>query len=246
MKDNFSHSADYYSKYRPLYPPSLFEFIYDKSNFFEKAWDAGTGNGQVASVLCEKFENVYATDISPQQLEFAKNNSGIIYKREAAEDCSAPDQCFDLIVAAQAVHWFDRSRFYNQANRCLKPGGCLAVWVYENIEVNPEIDAVIQHLYKNVLGSYWDPERKIIEQRLLSITFPFEEMSCPEFYIMEHWDSDQIIGYLNSWSAVKHYQDTNNCSPLIEVVQSINDIWPQNQKLYVKFPIYKRMGRKMV
>lgn len=244
MKDNFSHSAECYSKYRPRYPSALFDFIYDHCHFFEQAWDVGTGNGQAATMLSRKFDRVYATDISTQQLNYAIKSSGIVYKNESAEDCSAPDQCFDLVVAAQSVHWFDLPKFYYQVNRCLKSGGCLALWVYENIIVNSEIDSVIKHLYEDVLGPYWDPERKIIEQRLQSITFPYNEISCPEFNINEPWDREQLIAYLSSWSAVRHFQKTNNRSPLVEVVKAIHSLWPEEQKINIQFPIYIRLGLK--
>ena len=68
MKDNFSgHSSDY-ARYRPAYPDALFAFIYERLACFDAAWDCGTGNGQVAGRLAERFDRVYATDLSANQL----------------------------------------------------------------------------------------------------------------------------------------------------------------------------------
>ena len=47
MKDNFSEQANDYAKFRPQYPPELFqEHIYPLLSSFRRAWDCGTGNGQ--------------------------------------------------------------------------------------------------------------------------------------------------------------------------------------------------------
>jgi len=68
MKDNFSNQSFLYAKFRPSYPAALFEFILSLVPDKQSAWDCGTGNGQIAGVLADSFEIVYATDISKNQL----------------------------------------------------------------------------------------------------------------------------------------------------------------------------------
>jgi len=36
----------------------------------------------------------------------------------------------DLVTAMTAAHWFDRQRFLREADRVLRPGGCLALLSY--------------------------------------------------------------------------------------------------------------------
>jgi hypothetical protein len=45
-----------------------------------------------------------------------------------------PTRPSDLITVAQALHWFDLSRFFVEAKRVLKPSGLLAVWTYATNE----------------------------------------------------------------------------------------------------------------
>lgn len=104
MKDLFSHDSNLYAKYRPTYPDSLFDFIAGLSEQHSTAWDCGTGNGQLASKLSAFFDVVQATDISAQQLEHAVRKNNIHYSVQAAEHSSFPDQYFDLIIVAQAIH----------------------------------------------------------------------------------------------------------------------------------------------
>lgn len=68
MKDNFSSSSALYAQFRPTYPDELYDFLLPLVASKTTAWDCGTGNGQVASVLAEYFDAVYETDISAQQL----------------------------------------------------------------------------------------------------------------------------------------------------------------------------------
>ncbi len=72
MKDNFSRQAAGYARYRPSYPPELFDFILSYVKERTIAWDCATGNGQTAIVLAGLFEKVYATDISRKQLDQAQ------------------------------------------------------------------------------------------------------------------------------------------------------------------------------
>jgi trans-aconitate methyltransferase len=85
MKDNFSQQSGAYAKFRPVYPAALYDFICSQVNHFERAWDCGTGNGQVAGVLADRFQEVYATDISQKQLNRAIRKGNIHYRLAAAE-----------------------------------------------------------------------------------------------------------------------------------------------------------------
>lgn len=117
MKDNFSQNSEDYKNFRPNYPKEVFDFIFEHLKNFENAWDVGTGNGQVAVNLSEKFEDVFATDISENQINSAEKKSNIHYSVQPAEKTGFPDNFFDLITVGQAIHWFDFEKFYTEANR---------------------------------------------------------------------------------------------------------------------------------
>ncbi len=77
MKDYFSASSEEYAQFRPTYPPELFHFLQKLCNAKQRAWDCGTGNGQAAGELANFFEQVYATDISINQLSQAVQKPNI-------------------------------------------------------------------------------------------------------------------------------------------------------------------------
>lgn len=117
MKDNFSKQSDLYSRFRPGYPEQLFDFLVPLVPDKNYAWDCGTGNGQVAVKLCKFFKEVYATDLSAAQINNAEKKQNIIYSVESAEESLLPENKFDLITIAQAIHWFDFKSFYKEVSQ---------------------------------------------------------------------------------------------------------------------------------
>lgn len=243
MKDNFSVSPEQYAKYRPDYPQAMFDFIYPLLNEKVKAWDCGTGNGQVALELSKDFQIVEATDISEQQLKHAFQGDNINYSTQPAEKTNFEDNTFDLITVAQAVHWFDVDKFNEEVKRVGKPNSIIALIGYELNNITPEIDAVIRHFYKNIIGEYWDPERKHIQNRYQQIPFPFKELETPEINNIKLWKFEHLLGYLNTWSAVKHFINKNKYNPITEIEAELREAWGNVEVRRVIFPIIFRVGR---
>jgi len=241
MKNNFSQDSDNYAKYRPQYPTELYEYLYSLVNKYEKAWDCGTGNGQVAKMLSKKFKQVEATDISQNQLKEAPELANINYAVQRAEKTNFTDDQFNLITVAQAIHWFEFDDFYKEVKRTLQPNGILAIIGYGLLRINPEIDKIIHHFYDNIISEYWDEERKYIEENYQTIPFPFKELATPSFEINYNWNAEDLLNYLNTWSAVKHYEEKNKENPVKLITNQIQETWG-NKKREVKFPLLLKVG----
>ncbi|MFD2514113.1 class I SAM-dependent methyltransferase [Pontibacter locisalis] len=243
MKDNFSgHAADY-AKYRPTYPHELIAHLVALAPSHTLAWDCATGNGQVAGMLSEYFASVVATDISEQQLRNAPQLLNIQYLIEPAEHTSLSTSSVDLIVVAQAVHWFEFELFYKEAKRVLKPQGVLALIGYGLIRIDSSVDKVIERLYDGILSSYWDVERRYIDENYRTIPFPFTELEVPHFTMTSTWTLEQLIGYLNTWSAVKHYEKQHQENPVGLVEQELRQAWGNDPHKTVSFEIISRVGK---
>ncbi len=243
-KDNFSKQASLYQKFRPSYPKALIDRLCEPLPERNLAWDCATGNGQIATILSGKFQNVVATDISAQQLKEAPQKENIIYKVERAEKTSLADTSVNLIVVAQAIHWFDFDHFYAEAKRVLKKNGILAVIGYPLlITEDLELNRLIDYFYKNIVGNYWDAERRYIDDRYSTIPFPFEEFKLPEFEMNYNWTYDQLTGYLESWSAVSHYKSENGTNPLKLIKIPLKKIFNYCENVTIRFEIIGRYGK---
>lgn len=243
MKDNFSRQSELYSTYRPSYPQNLFDFILSHVTERDSAWDCGTGNGQTAKELSNYFKNVYATDISEAQIQKGYKADNIFYSIQAAEQTNFTNNSFDLVTVSQALHWFSFRAFYQEVNRTVKPGGWIAAWTYNLPSVSETIDQLIRiKLYKETLENYWDYERKLVDENYTTIPFPFEEISTPNFNMYFMWTLDELIGYINSWSAIQKFIAVNSFNPADDIKRQIQPFWAE-EKMKIIFSLYLRMGK---
>lgn len=244
MKDNFSRQSGAYAKFRPVYPPALYDFIFQQVKDFNRAWDCGTGNGQVAGVLAGRFDEVDATDISQRQLDLAVQKPNIHYSCQAAEHVNFPADHFDLITVGQAIHWFDHERFYPGVKEVLKPGGLIAEFGYQLFRSTVAINEVMDHFYQEIIGPYWDAERRHVDEAYARIPFPFEPIPSPELYMTYSWSFEQMIGYLSSWSSVQHYLRDRQEDPVALIRDELETAWGEKaQEQEIRFRILLRLGR---
>jgi SAM-dependent methyltransferase len=244
MKDNFSIHSDNYKKYRPNYPSDFYKYLNSILPSKIKAWDCGTGNGQVAFELAKTFNSVFATDISHSQIDNAIQGDNIFYSIQPAEKTNFEAQQFDLIIIAQAIHWFDFDKFYKEVRRTAKDNALICVIGYGRLQVSKKIDALITKFYKNTIGIYWDEERKYIDQNYQTIPFPFDEIEVPKFTNSLYWTFEHLMGYINTWSAVKHFIKKNGFNPTDKLRLQIEEQWGFEIKREINFPLLLRIGIK--
>lgn len=243
FSDYFSACARDYAEYRPSYPEALFAFLSDQAPGHGLCWDCATGNGQAAVALAERFDAVIATDASAQQLARATPHPSVTYRRAMAESSALPPASADLITAAAAVHWFDLDAFYAEVRRVARPDGVVAVWSYgANPRISPPIDAIVERLAEEILGTYWPAELVHNRTRYARLPFPFDEIDAPAFVARATWDLDAFLGHLRSWSAVTPYADATGRDPVEEVRRDLERAWAAETHR-VSWDLHLRVGR---
>lgn len=244
FKDHFSAHARSYQRYRPHYPQPLFAYLAARAQAHGRAWDCATGNGQAASQLARHFAQVVATDASAEQIEHANGPDNVEFRCALAEASGLGTASVDLITVAQALHWFDFDRFYAEVRRVLKPGGVVAAWCYGLFSSIPSVDAIVGHLYRAVVGSYWPPERRWIDEAYSTLPFPFPELPAPQFAMRQEWALGDLLGYLDTWSAVRRYEQIHGANPLEPIATELQEVWPRNTAtLAVTWVVRLRVGR---
>src|SRR5882724_4154266 len=151
MALHFERSPSDYKRYRPTYPPELFSYLASLCRATDAAWDCGSGNGQAATLLADRFRAVIATDASAKQLGEAPPHPGVEYRVAPAEESGLAPSSVDLVTVAQALHWFDLERFYREVERVTKRAGVLAVWCYSLVRIQPALDEAIERFYYDVV-----------------------------------------------------------------------------------------------
>ncbi|MGZ8537754.1 MAG: class I SAM-dependent methyltransferase [Flavisolibacter sp.] len=243
-KDLFSGHSKSYAKYRPGYPKELFDYILQFVDKKHKAWDCATGNGQAAVVLADYFQKVEATDISESQIKNAVAKNNIKYHVCPAEHTTFPDHSFDLITVAQAYHWLNWKKFRQEVIRTGKSNAVIAIWTYGLMKTDDEkLKQLIDHFYYDIISSYWDAERKYVDESYETVEFDYKPLPTKDFSINLNWNKEAFLGYLSSWSAVQNYIKQNQLSPLDHIQKDLETMWDNTTEKKIEFPVFLKLGR---
>jgi SAM-dependent methyltransferase len=243
--DHFSGVAARYADFRPHYPSALFEYLASIVPPDSTVWDCACGNGQATVDLAARFSKVFATDASREQIASAPAHPKVQYSVALAEQSGLPAASVNLVTVAQALHWFDFRRFFEEVKRVVVPGGVLAAWAYgmNQVEGN-ETNELLQEFYSNIVGPFWPPERKLVEDGYRSIPFPFEELGHPPFQMETQWTLEQLLGYLSTWSATNRFTKSTGRNPLPDLAAAFEKTWPDTtSRRRVEWPLSLRLAR---
>jgi ubiquinone/menaquinone biosynthesis C-methylase UbiE len=123
---SFGSVVDAYDRARPTYPREAAAWLVGDQP--TTVLELGAGTGKLTAVLVGLGHDVHATDPDEQMLARLRENLPDVRTSVAgAEDIPAPDASYDVVVVAQAFHWFDHEKALPEIARVLKPGGRLAV-----------------------------------------------------------------------------------------------------------------------
>ncbi|KAG0223696.1 S-adenosyl-L-methionine-dependent methyltransferase [Mortierella sp. GBAus27b] len=220
---NETFNSARYQSFRPGYNANFFNMVYNyhakNGGQFITAVDVGTGTGQVATVLAEKFEHVYGTDASATMLASAVQKPNITYRVGKGEELSwIPDSSVDVVTVAEALHWFDHPKFFAEVKRILKPNGTFATVSYALLQLSdyPRASKRIADLYgePDQLGTCWEYGRLIVDNMLKCVYVPLKNVE--RHYFPNHPDGlpplmgeTVSIGHLRNnlktWSGYKTY-----------------------------------------
>ncbi|WP_445939919.1 class I SAM-dependent methyltransferase [Pseudomonas sp.] len=248
MSDNhvsrlFGARADAYASFRPHYPASLFAWLAAQCPQRLRALDIACGNGQASRPLREHFKQILACDASLEQLQAGADRPGLQLFVAEAQAQPLPSQSLDLIVVAQALHWFATPEFFSEVRRLLKPGGVFCAWRYSLMRIDEELDALIDDFYWNTLGGYWPAGRASVDAGYRDINNPFAPLIPPASAIEISWTLEQLLGYLRTWSAVQRYEQQNGADPLLQLHPKLRQEWGDaKQPRFVRWPLHFLAG----
>ena len=222
----------------------MFEYLGRIAPSRKLAWDCGAGSGQAAVGLATVFDRVIATDASEKQIANAQSHERVEYRVAPAESSGLESDTIDLLMIAQALHWFELDRFYAEARRVLKPEGVLAATAYNLLQISPGIDQVVNRYYYEIVGPFWPAERGLVES-FIELPFPFPEINTPSFQMNANWNMEQLLGYLRSWSATQRFMAARGEDPLEQIKGELRRLWRNpRQSRRVTWPLILRVGVK--
>lgn len=244
MRNWFDQGGSDYARFRPEYPAQLATYLASVAPQARLAVDVGCGNGQLTRLLGAHFDKVIGLDPSADQIANAAGDDRVSYQCAPAERLPLADHSVSLITAAQAAHWFDLPAFYAEVRRVGVAGSVLALVSYGVLDLGPALNERFQHFYWQEIGPYWPPERKLVDSGYATIDFPFEEFKAPPLHIHVAWRLPALLGYLQTWSAVRNAREAGREDILVNFAKDIGALWgDENSQRTVSWPISMRIGR---
>ena len=248
--DHFSGVADHYAAARPEYPEALFDALAAVVPATASVWEAGCGSGQATRGLAARFAHVHATDPSAEQLSrhwaSRSDDARVSLAVEPGESTALADGSVGLVAVAQALHWFDRPRFFAECQRVLVPGGVLAAWGYGDF-VPPEgmLDAVSD--YRRQIGPYWPAERVEVDAGYAGYDWPFPALPAAAAWLEAEWSLQRFLRYLGSSSASHRCLQASGDDPVARHAAALSAAWgdPADLRL-VQWPLFLHLRRKPV
>ncbi len=242
--DHFSAVSSGYATFRPSYPSALFAALADAAPSRALAWDCGCGTGQASVALASYFEQVVATDASAAQIAHAMPDARVTYGVAPAEQSDLADRSVALITVAQALHWFDVDAFHAEASRVLVPNGVIAEWSYALLEC-PLVPMLTQVMsdFDKAMGEWWPKERAFVDRQYRDLAFPFAPLDVGAFAMDATWSLGQLLGYVDTWSAVSRYRASTGHDPILPLTVAFREAWGAQAMQRLVWPLTLRVGR---
>lgn len=243
-EDHFSGHAGAYARHRPRYPDELFAWLASIIPTRELAWDAGTGNGQVAVALAEHIQRVVATDASADQLAHAEPHERVAYRNEPSDRVTLPARSVDLITAGAAAHWFELEGFYREVRRVGRKGAVVALFSYGPRDLADAIGPAVHRFQDEVLDGFWPERIEYVHARYATLPFPFDEIVAPPFVMTAEWDLPELLAFLDTWSASQRYFQQYGRRAVDEIAPDLAREWgdPAHRR-EIRCPLFVRAGR---
>lgn len=243
--EKFTGKAQVYAQFRPSYPNSLIEYLFNELKFTKNSIvaDIGAGTGKLSKLLLNAGLNV--TCVEPNEnmrqisIELLSSFENFVSVKAPAENTTLKSQSIDFITVAQAFHWFDQVEFKKECQRILKPSGkVVLIWNSRipDCPISSEIYQIRQNLsdeFKGFSGGM------VVENKTFKSFFKNEKLNYAEFENSQTFDKEGFVGFnLSSSHAPKvespfYQQFVNEISNLFDKRSTNGTItYPQLTKIY--------------
>jgi SAM-dependent methyltransferase len=212
---SFGPVADAYDRARPSYPPAAAAWLVDSA--FAHVLELGAGTGRLTEQMVALGHRVVATDpLEPMLRHLVRRLPGTRAVLATAEQIPLRGRSVDVVIGAQAFHWFDLDRALPEIARVLRPGGHVGlVWNLRDDRV-PWVRR-LGALIGNQEHQQNDPTHALLSSQL----FGFVESSTYRFW--QPLDRAGLHDLVRSRSAIAMLPDPERA----DVLRRVDDLYEE-------------------
>lgn len=142
--ERFSNRVENYIKYRPDYPREVLELLRSECGLIKETIiaDIGCGPGTSTQMFLENGNRVFGVEPNAAMRAAAVKQLAkfpwFIAVDGTAEATTLADASVNMVIAAQAFHWFNAERARTEFKRILTPGGYVVlIWNERHLDTTP-------------------------------------------------------------------------------------------------------------
>lgn len=225
----FSNRVSNYVKYRPGYPREVLDLFRNEMGLTPSSIvaDIGSGTGLSAKLFLENGNAVYGVEPNEAMRaaaeQFLKDFPNFRSIYGTAEETGLPGGSMDIVIAAQAFHWFDPEKTRNEFERILKPGGYIALmWNERQLDTTEFLSG-----YEQLLLKYADDYKKVRHENVNEQTlgkFFGKEFRRAAFANEQTFDFDGLQGRLLSSS----YMPTEKDERFVPLTKELHELFAKH------------------
>ena len=244
----FSNRVNDYVKYRPGYPAEVIRTLQQECNLPANAViaDIGSGTGIFTAMLLQQGYQVYAVepnnDMQQAAVQYLGHQENFKPVSGTAAATTLNNNSIDLIVCAQAFHWFNNNDTRTEFNRILVQDGYVAL-IWNNRLTNADDFATE---YDALLKLDSIDYNKVNHQNISDIDFKlffrdgiYKEIKFPNLQV---FDEDGLIGRAFSSSYVPA-KDTDEGKAFLKLLRQLFEKYNKNGKVNFHYQTEIYLGR---
>ncbi len=221
--ERFSNRVDNYVKYRPDYPREIIALLAENCGLTSESViaDVGCGTGISSRMFLENGNIVRGVEPNAAMRAAAEKylaqypNFQIV--DGTSDQTTLPASSVDLVVAAQAFHWFDSQKTRTEFLRILKPGGRIVlIWNERQLDTTPFLIDYEAFLLKYA-DDYTSVRHENIDGEKLGAFFR-SDYGCATFQNVQVFDFDGLKGRMLSASYMPNIADPSYTAMIDELL----------------------------
>ncbi len=210
----FSSRVENYAKYRPTYPTAVIDILAENCGLAPNSTiaDLGSGTGILSELFLRNGNRVIGIEPNAAMRAYAEQDLSQFEQFQSvdgtAEATSLASASVDFVTAAQAFHWFERSKAKVEFARVLRPGGWVVLLWNERRLHSSDFLRDYERLLLCYGSDYAQVRHENVDAEIMAFYAP-QLVSLRSIENLQHCDFESLKGRTRSASYTPEPGDAN-------------------------------------